>query len=208
MLVENVLVRSLGDGWISVSWTSESEAMWSWIFVNGKWAVGPYMAETKNRNITIPVSTEGTFLVEVHDFEDETVPDSIEQHPLVKPRISWNCVDNAAAYRVYHTIFDTGSIESLLLQVPPIGMDRMEIDCPVTLSGNVKRSNAERVIEAEGLRDGTAGSWHSFRVESVDQFGNESENEVVPHFAVDLPPSPELIVSRDMETGLLSFRIL
>ncbi len=189
MLVDNVLLRSLGNGQVAISWTSETEAMWSWVFVNGKWAVGPYMAETKNRSITIPVSTDGTFHVEVHDFEDETVPDSIVQKPLVKPRIGWNCVDNAAAYRVYHTIFDTGSIESLLLQVPPMGIERMEIDCPVKLEGR-------------------NGRWHSFRVETVGQFGNESENEVVPHFAVDLPPSPELIVSRDTDTGLLSFRIL
>ena len=190
MLVEDVLVRSLGNGQVAISWTSENEAMWSWVFVNGKWAVGPYMAETKNRSITILVPTDGTFLIEIHDFDDgETVPESIEQHPLVKPRIGWNCVDTAAAYRVYHTIFDTGSIESLLLQIPPMGIERMEIDCPMNLEGR-------------------GGRWHSFRVETVDQFGNESENEVVPHFAVDLPPSPELIVSRDTDTGLLSFRIL
>ncbi len=190
MLVDNVLVRSLGDGWISVLWTSESTDAWSWIFVNGKRTLGPYMAETKNRSVTIPVPTEGTFIVEVHDFDDgETVPDSIEQRPLVKPLIAWNSVKTAVAYHVYHTIFDTGSIESLLLEVPPMGMERMEIDCPVSLEGR-------------------NGSWHSFRVESVDQFGNESENEVVPHFAVDLPLVPSLTISRDTETGLLSFRIL
>jgi hypothetical protein len=35
----------------------------------------------------------------------------------------------------------------------------------------------------------------------------ESLNEVIPHFAVDLPPSPELVITRDTQTGLLSFRI-
>ncbi len=189
MHVENLLVRPLGNGHISLNWRSATENVWSWIFVNGKLAFGPYMAETKNRSVTIPIPTDGTFLVEVHDFEDETVPDSIVQKPLVKPRIGWNCVDNAAAYRIYHTIFDTGSIEPLLLQVPPIGMERMEIDCPVSLEGR-------------------NGRWHSFRVETVDQFGNESENEVVLHFAVDLPPSPELTISRDVETGHLTFRIV
>ena len=190
MIAENVLVRSLGNGQVSISWTSLSEAMWSWIFVNGKRTLGPYMAETKTRSVMIPIVTEGTFIVEVHDFDDgETVPDSVEQKPLVKPLIGWNCVETAAAYRVYHTIFDTGSIESLMLQVPPMGIDRMEIDCPTTLEGR-------------------GGRWHSFRVESVDQFGNESENNVVPHFAVDLPLVPELVVSRDTESGLLSFRIL
>ncbi len=42
---------------------------------------------------------------------------------------------------------------------------------------------------------------------SVDQFGNESENESVAHFAADLPPVPNLEISRDTEIGLLSFRI-
>lgn len=190
MLVENVLVRSLGDGQITISWMSESDTVWSWIFINGKRSVGPYMAETKKRSISIPLATTETFLVEVHDFDDgETVPDSIEQHPLIKPTIAWNCVETAVAYHVYHTIFDTGSIESLLLEVPPVGMDRMEIDCPKNLEGRY-------------------GRWHSFRVETVDQFGNESENEVVPYFAIDLPPAPSLTIARDMESGLLSFRIL
>ncbi len=188
MLVENVLIRPLGNGQVSLSWTSASDEVWSWIFVNGKLVCGPYMAETKKRSVTISVSTSGTFIVEVHDFEGETVPTAIAETPLVKPGISWNCVDNAAAYRVYHTIFDMGSIESLLLQVPPMGMDRMEIDCPVTLEGR-------------------GGRWHSFRVESVDPFGNESENEVATYFAADLPPVPNLEIARDTETGRLSFRI-
>jgi len=47
-----------------------------------------------------------------------------------------------------------------------------------------------------------------FRVESVDQFGNESENEIVPYFAADLPIPPTLAISRNTETGLLNFRIV
>ena len=189
MLVENLLVRPLGNNLVALSWRSATENVWSWIFVKGKLACGPYMAETKNRSVTLPISTNGTFCVEVHDFEDETVPTAIFETPLVKPQIAWNAVESAAAYRVYHTIFDTGSIESLLLQVPPMGMERLEIDCPVKLEGR-------------------NGRWHSFRVESVDQFGNESENEVTKYFAADLPPTPELEIARDTVTGLLSFRIM
>ncbi len=206
MLVENILVRPLGNGQVSLSWTSASDEVWSWIFLNGKLVCGPYMAETKNRSVTIPVSTSGTFIAEVHDFEDETVPTAITETPLVKPQIAWNAVENAAAYRVYHTIFDNGQLAvasqtapgyavaheatatTMIAQVPPMGMDRMEIDCPQTLEGR-------------------NGRWHSFRVESVDQFGNESENEVATYFAADLPPVPNLEIARDTETGRLSFRI-
>ena len=189
MLIEHFDIKFLNASQCQLSWTSATENTWSWIFVNGKLACGPYMAETKNRSVTLPISTNGTFCVEVHDFEDETVPTAISETPLVKPQIAWNGVDNAAAYRVYHTIFDAGSIESLLVQVPPMGMERTEIDCPVKLEGR-------------------NGRWHSFRVESVDQFGNESENNVVAHFADDLPPVPELEIARDTVTGLLSFRIM
>ena len=123
------------------------------------------------------------------------------------PFISWNCVETAAAYRVYHTIYEAGdgrpeagvTITSVLAEIParhaphpsslPSPASRFEIDCPVKL-------------------DGRNGRWHSFRVESVDQFGNESENEVTKYFAADLPPVPNLKISRDTETGLLSFRIM
>jgi hypothetical protein len=100
----------------------------------------------------------------------------------------WNKVEAATCYRVYHTIFDTGTIESRLIDIPATPMDRIEIDCPVKLEGR-------------------GGRWHSFRVESVDQFSNESVSEVIPHHAADLPTPPELIISRNTETGLLSFRI-
>jgi hypothetical protein len=62
----------------------------------------------------------------------------------------------------------------------------MEMECPIKLEGK-------------------NGRWHSFRVEAVDQFGNESVNEIVPYFAVDLLPVPNLIISRHIETGLFSF---
>jgi hypothetical protein len=171
--------------------------------VNGKLLAGPYMADTKERSVSVPISTEGTFVVEVHDFEDETVPNAISETPLVRPQIAWNSVENAAAYRVYLETGDGrpeagGSITSLVTEIPAryapqlSGLmspaSRLSIDCPVKLEGR-------------------NGRWHSFRVESVDQFGNESENEVTKYFAADLLPSPELSISRDTMTGLYSFRI-
>ncbi len=211
MLNENVLIRPLENGLVSISWTSATKNTWSWIFVNGKLACGPYMAETKNRSISFPIPQDATFIVEVHDFEDETIPTAISETPLVKPQIAWNAVESAAAYRVYHTIYEARdlrleagsddnnvSISSLLTEIParyaphPSSLEsqasRLTIDCPVKLEGR-------------------NGRWHSFRVESVDQFGNESENESVAHFAADLPPVPNLEISRDTEIGLLSFRI-
>ena len=89
MLLENILVRPLSNGHVTISWTSDSADMLSWVFINGVLAVGPFMAETTNRIVTLPVPTEKTFVVEVHDFNDsETVPTAIAQKPLVKPQIA------------------------------------------------------------------------------------------------------------------------
>jgi len=189
-VVDNVLIRPEGLRNINVSWTSDDETARSWIFVNGKLAVGPFMAGTKERSIVLPVPNDKTFKIEVHDYYgDSTAPNSIEEQPQVQPLIAWNAVESAVCYRIYHTIFDNGSIESLLVQVPPLSSERVEIDCPKPLEGR-------------------GGRWHLFRVESVDQFNNESENEIVPYFAADLPPPPTLTISRNTQTGLFSFRII
>jgi hypothetical protein len=189
MLIDNILIRPHGAREVSISWESASDTARSYIFISGKLIVGPFMAGTRSRTVVLPVPTDKTFKIEVHDYYDDTTPHSLEEAPLVKPLIAWNAVEAAVRYRVYHTIFDTGSIESLLVQVPPLSTERIEIDCPRKLEGR-------------------NGRWHYFRVETVDQFGNESESEIVPYFAADLPPPPVLTISRDTQTGLLSFRII
>jgi hypothetical protein len=190
MLVENLLIRPQGTREVSISWTSQTEDTRSFIFINSNLAVGSYRAETINRSIVLPVPTDKTYKIEVYDVdEDETIPFSLEEPPLVQPLISWNAVENAVAYKIYHTIYDTGSIESLLVTIPAQFTGRIEINCPVKLEGK-------------------NGRWHYFRVETVDLYGNESVNEMVAYFAADLPPVPNLIISRNTETRLFSFRIV
>lgn len=190
MLIENVLIRPHSIQEVSLYWTSESAHSRSYIFINGSLVVSGFMAGTTERSATLPVLPDSTFKIEIHEFTDENeLPHSTEELPQVRPQVAWNCVDAAQSYKVYHTIFDTGEIESLLATIPAIGMSRIEINCPVKLVGK-------------------GGRWHSFRVETVNQFGNESASEVITHFAADLPPVPRLTISRDTETGLLSFRII
>jgi hypothetical protein len=190
MLVKNVLIRPHNLQEVSLSWASESADSRSSIFINGSLVISGFMAGTKERSATLPVPSNSTLKIEIHEFTDENeFPNSTEEPPLVRPQIAWNSVDAAQSYKVYHTIFDTGEIETLLATVPAIAMERIEINCPVKLEGK-------------------NGRWHSFRIEAVDQFGNESVSEIIPHFAVDLPPPPKLAIARDTDTGLLSFRIL
>ena len=187
MLVENVVIRPHNEQEVSVSWTSEDASYWSWIFVNGQLSIGPFMAEARDRVISIKFPAGTTAIIEIHDFSDETVPQSINEPPLIRPTIQWNAVPTAVMYRIYHTIFDTGTLESMIAEIPPY-MERMSIECPIQLEGR-------------------GGRWHSFRIEAVDQFGNESLGDVIPHHAADLPKPPKLVIARDTQSGLLSFRI-
>jgi len=191
MLVENLLIRPLGTREVSLSWTSEDADQRSYIFINGMRTVGGFIPGTKERSATLPVPVDGAFRIEVHDmYADEDVPDSTEEPPLIQPLISWNSVSGAVAYKIYHTAAQgEGTIETLLATVPALPLPRIEINCPIKLEGR-------------------NGKWHFFRVESVDKFGDESVSEVIPYFASDLPPTPELIITRDTQTRLLSFRIL
>ncbi|MDR1271069.1 MAG: hypothetical protein LBK82_16265 [Planctomycetaceae bacterium] len=119
MLPRNILIRSQGTREVSISWTSQTAETRSFVFINSKLVVGSYRAETINRSIVFPVPTEKTYKIEVFDVtEDETIPYSMEESLLVQPLLSWNAVENAVAYKIYHTIFDTSSIESLLVTIP------------------------------------------------------------------------------------------
>jgi hypothetical protein len=190
MKIENVLIRPHGTNEVSLNWTSESTESRSYIFINGSLVVSGFMAGTIERSATLPVAANATHKIEVHEFTDENIlPNSTEELPQIRPQIAWNSVEHAQYYKIYHTVFDKGEIESLLTTVPAVGMNRNEITCPVKLEGK-------------------GGRWHSFRVEAVDQFGNESLSEIIPHFAVDLPPPPKLVITRDTQTGLLNFRVI
>ena len=188
MLVEDVLVRPISGRQVSLSWTSQTDNARSWIFVNGRFSLGPFMGDAKERSIVLEIPDYSTFVVEVHDFDDDTVPSPIEEPPQIRPTIAWNGVSDSQCYRVYHTIFDSGEIETLLCEVPPYSQ-RMEIDCPIKLEGR-------------------GGRWHSFRIETVDQFGAESESEIIPHYATDLPAPSQLTITRDTDSSLLSFTLL
>jgi len=114
-IVDNVLIRPEGSRNINASWTSDDETARSWIFLNGKLVVGPFMAGTKERSIVLPVPGDKTFTIEVHDlYGDAVTPNAIEEQPQVKPLIVWNAVESAVCYRIYHTIFDAGFFDLLV----------------------------------------------------------------------------------------------
>ncbi len=180
MKIDEFSIRAKNEAQCVLSWVSENETAYSWIFINGKFALGPFMPTTLERSITIPFPIGTTALIEIHDFDDlDTIPNSGEEMPQIKPLLSWNPVDEAVKYRVYHGDFATGE-ESLVSEVNARqGVERMEINSPVEL-------------------DGRNGHWYWFHTESVDAFNHESENhgELVKYFASDLPPVPELTITK------------
>ncbi len=148
------------------------------------------MPMTLERSITIPFPQNRTAVIEIHEFDNlETIPNSCEEMPQKKPLLSWLPVDEAVKYRVYHGDFASGD-ESLATEVNARqGIARMEIHSPVEL-------------------DGQNGHWHWFRIESLDKYNHESENngELVKYFASDLPPVVELKIIKQ-QNGLYTFQI-
>jgi hypothetical protein len=189
MRIDHFSIRPVSKGKISLSWTSERPELWSWIFLNGKCLAGPYMPNTTERSITFSVPAEATFVIEIDDEEGiEVIPESTEEAPLIKPVIAWNESEEAVSHKIYHSVFGTNASETLLATLPARFTGRTEIDCPIRLNGR-------------------GGRWHTFRVDAADSFGNESLSELIPYFAADLPLTPSLTISRNIETGLFSFRI-
>ena len=180
MRVAEFQLRTKNESQCVLSWTSESESMYSWIFINGKFVIGPFMPMTLERSITIPFPQNQTNVIEIHDYDDlETIPDSCEEMPQIKPLLSWNTFEDTVKYRVYHGDFASND-ESLASEVNARqGVARMEINSPAVLNGK-------------------NGHWYWFRVESLDKYNHESENngELVKYFASDLPPVAELTISK------------
>ncbi len=180
MRIDEFTLRAKDETRAVLSWTSVSENMLSWIFVNGRFVLGPFVPQTLERSITIPLSAKQCASVEIHEFDDwEQLPNATEEMPQIKPLLSWNPVAEAVRYRIYHGDFSNGE-ESMVSEVNARqGVERMEINSPVEL-------------------DGKNGHWYWFRVESLDKYNHESQNggEFVKFFATDLPPVPELILTK------------
>lgn len=120
----------------------------------------------------VPLPVGKTKAIEIHDFEDETtVPDAVEVQPNTTPQVLWNAVADAVRYRVYHRKAGEATERLIYDKAVLEGITRYVIDCPIHL-------------------EGTGGVWHLFRVEAVDEYGNESVRQYWAYFAMALPKEP------------------
>lgn len=153
-------------------WESANADDVSWVFVDGALAVGPVVPETAARTARVPFSPSECVAVDIHDLDADTMQSgSIRVAPRVRPTLCWNAVSDAAHYRVYHKQ-GAGGTESKIFDAPATsGLERYAIQCPIEL-------------------DGVGGAWHYFRVEAVDESGNESECDAWVYWAVEPPAVP------------------
>ena len=201
MLVDNFRITPRDDLSCNLAWTSPWPDGASWVFINGKHAVGPLVTGTAERMVKISfalgnlsavpgTAQAGVARIEIHDFPDDTVrPDPIQAEPNTRPLLSWNPVEEAARYRIYHR--KRGDVaETVIYDKPALqGLERCEVTCPVLL-------------------DGRGGVWHFLRVEAVDEYGNESTRQSWTCFVMDLPPVPErVLVTEGVVPGTYDFHL-
>lgn len=173
MFVDNFRITPRDDLSCNLGWTSLWPDGASWVFVNGKHAVGPLVTGTAERMVKIAFALSDVARIEIHDFPDDTVrPDPIQVEPNTRPTLSWNHVTEATRYRIYHR--KRGDLaETVIYDKPALqGLERCEVICPVLL-------------------DGRGGVWHFLRVEAVDEYGNESTRQSWSYFVMNLPLVPE-----------------
>jgi len=190
MLVENFRITPRDDASCNLAWTSLWPNGVSWVFVNGKHAAGPVVTGTAEKMVKIAFALGNVARIEIHDFPDDAVrPDPIQAEPNTRPTLSWNPVEEATRYRIYHRKRGEAA-ETLIYDKPALqGLDRCEVVCPILL-------------------DGRGGVWHFLRVEAVDEYGNESTRQSWTYFVMDLPPVPERVsVTEGVVPGTYDFRL-
>jgi len=172
MLNQNYRLTPRDDRNCDLRWTAPGASWVSWLFVNGEHLRGPLYFSGAERVTRIPLGLADVVKLEIHDFPDTTVtPEAVEIEPNTRPQLAWNAVPDAVRYRVYHR--KRGEGETVVYDRPAKdGLERYEIACPVALEGR-------------------GGVWHFFRVEAVDEYGNESTRQAWTYFVTDLPPVAE-----------------
>jgi hypothetical protein len=161
-----------------VTWTAANADDFSFVFVNGQLLSGNYAPGTAERTLIIPLPQDGTASIDIHDFEedsDDYQPFSIDDRPWTLPLIRWKQSDGATKYRVYAQKY--GESEELWREYTAVdGLDVYEVECPEEL-------------------DGVGGNWYFFRIEAVNEYGEESTTNAFAYFAMDLPEVPGLTIS-------------
>jgi len=173
-------------------WESAGAEDVSWVFING-FLESPLFAEvTTPRYMDFALPDGETAAVEIQDIDDDgdLVPWPITVRPNTLPTITWNSVADAVEYRIYQQEGASGS-ETLIATVEDMEDIIYDIE-----------------LDEEDELNGAGGVWHFFRVESVDQYENESTRTQWAYWAYDTPAGiTNLTVSDGSGSGLFDIEI-
>lgn len=171
-----------------VSWTAAGPDYVSFVYINGIYAFGPIITGQSERSINIPFSSTLNKKIEIHEFPTNLGrPPSVVVPENSRPEIIWGRIDNAVRYRIYYQPAD--------LSAPEKKIDEIFV-----------RDNRDRHFVKSSVR--LAEGFHKFRVESVDQFGNESTTASWFYRCYRLPePVNDLTVSNGSGAGLFDITI-
>jgi hypothetical protein len=164
VLLSHILSKTTAKK-IRASWTAGDADNLSWIIKNGQVVYGPIFSSVVDRGVEFSHDS-AMVAVEVHDFADSTVPIPLQAEPNTRPTLSWNGIDGTEKYYVYHQ--EAGETEELLAEIDGRDAETYYYKIPSPLNG-------------------VDGVWHFFRVESVDEYENESVRQSWRLWVYDLP---------------------
>lgn len=186
MLIEDFRIAFQNSLNSVVSWNSSATTNVSWIYSNGGLSRGPLYLGTLERQMTIPFIDGVTKAIEIHDFDDGTiVTPPIEIKPNIRPVVKWVASATAVRYKIFHTPF--GGSEKLIYN---------------------KLAEGEKIQYQITLTAPLPAGWNFFRVEAVDQFGNESVRSNWSYLVFNLPaPADDLAIVDGSDSGLFDISI-
>ncbi len=186
MLNENFTLIAINQGLCTLSWQVADIDHHSYICINGKIAYGPIISDTYERTIDIPFPIDSVIAIEIHDIpQAEDFGEPIAIPPNTQPTIIWNAVSEAIRYRIYHRTENEPNERLIYNHLAIADTEIYKIDCPITLTGSY---------------------WHFFRVEAIDEYGNESTHRRWCWFVADLPkPASALTITEGSTLGTYTF---
>jgi hypothetical protein len=180
--------KSMNTG--RISWESSTNDM-SYIGINGTMQ-GPIFGESfsdpTQRYFDFIFDSE-TAAGEVQDVSDITESISpIEIEPNIKPYISWNAVSDAERYRIYHKEGVSGTEE--------------------LIDEYLAETTTDYIIRIDEDLNGNGGIWHFFRVEAIDESGNESTRASWRFWIYNVPDAiANLTVENGSGAGLFNITV-
>lgn len=186
MLNQDVRIAMHTDNTATLIWTAPNATDVSWLYVNGGKIYGPITTGEADRQTTIRYSRGLNKDIEIHDFENgEVMKAAVGIFENIFPTIKWQHINDAVQYKIYLT--KPGDTEALISTVK-VTDDRRSY---------FSRSPVKLPV-----------GWNLFRVESIDQFGNESTRGIWPYqvFKLDVPVN-NLVISDGSGSGLFDLVI-